>query len=176
MCCIMQCMHFPPPATCVVNTPPPPPPLRLRCGHTCAAGFIALNARLNVWRKRVLAPYGLRGRLVEGAAISAITSLLSFVLPLLVACQGCPVGEASCPRRDNSHSGNFVSFGCLPSNSSYNDLATLFFNTQDDAIRSLFSSKTKSEYTVRSGGSEGRWLWLSPVAMDPRHHACEVAT
>lgn len=32
----------------------------------------------------------------------------------------------------------------------YNDLATLFFNTQDDAIRALFSARTKSEFTVGS--------------------------
>lgn len=56
------------------------------CFVVCA-GFIALNARLNVWRKRVLGAWGTRGRLIEGALISAITSALSFMLPLLVACQ-----------------------------------------------------------------------------------------
>jgi chloride channel 7 len=65
--------------------------------------------------------------------------------------QPCPnEASAPCPRVDNSHSGNFVSFGCTRGWREYNDLATLFFNTQDDAIRNLFSSQTKSEYTVSS--------------------------
>lgn len=65
--------------------------------------------------------------------------------------QPCPnEASAPCPRVDNSHSGNFVSFGCTRGWSEYNDLATLFFNTQDDAIRNLFSSQTKAEYTVSS--------------------------
>ncbi|GFZ22058.1 chloride channel D [Actinidia rufa] len=32
----------------------------------------------------------------------------------------------------------------------YNDLATIFFNTQDDAIRNLFSAKTIHEYSAQS--------------------------
>jgi chloride channel 7 len=62
--------------------------------------------------------------------------------------QPCPpdAGE-DCPRTDNSHSGNFVSFNCAH-RPAYNDLATIFFNTQDDAIRNLFSSQTKNEYSV----------------------------
>jgi chloride channel 7 len=62
--------------------------------------------------------------------------------------QPCPfdAGE-DCPRTDNSHSGNFVSFNCAH-RPAYNDLATIFFNTQDDAIRNLFSSQTKNEYGV----------------------------
>nr|KYP67354.1 Chloride channel protein CLC-d [Cajanus cajan] len=32
----------------------------------------------------------------------------------------------------------------------YNDLATIFFNTQDDAIRNLFSAKTINEYSSQS--------------------------
>lgn len=51
----------------------------------------------------------------------------------------------NCPR--SSESGNYVNFGCrAPLH--YNGLATIFFNTQDDAIRNLFSAKTKQEYSV----------------------------
>ena len=42
--------------------------------------------------------------------------------------------------------GCWVQFLCGPHE--YNDLATLLFNTQDDAIRNLFSSKTFHEYSV----------------------------
>ncbi|GLC67770.1 hypothetical protein PLESTF_000605500 [Pleodorina starrii] len=120
-------------------------------GGLLGSGFIAMNARLSEWRKRNLAPLGRRGRLLEGLAISVLTSTLSFVVPLLVLCRDCPAGsEGVCPRTDNLHSGNFVKFGCshFAGRGRYNDLATLFFNTQDDAIRNLFSSKTKREYTV----------------------------
>jgi Voltage gated chloride channel len=40
-----------------------------------------------------------------------------------------------------------VSFGCAK-DGEYNDLATLFFNTQDDAIRNLFSTGTQQEYST----------------------------
>ncbi|KAG2496165.1 hypothetical protein HYH03_005767 [Edaphochlamys debaryana] len=120
-------------------------------GGLLGSGFSAINSRLARWRKKSLAPLGPRGRLLEGLAISCLTSTLSFVVPLMVVCTACPPGsEGSCPRTDNLHSGNFVKFGCrhVGGRGSYNDLATLFFNTQDDAIRNLFSSKTKREYTV----------------------------
>ena len=62
------------------------------------------------------------------------------------AVQPCPVDAMNCPRPSGSLSGNFVSFGCSR-HSEYNDLATLFFNTQDDAIRNLFSTGTTQEYS-----------------------------
>ena len=47
----------------------------------------------------------------------------------LLVTQPCPPDADNCPRLDNGHSGNFVSFGCAEPNE-YNDLATIFFNTQ----------------------------------------------
>lgn len=38
----------------------------------------------------------------------------------------------------------------LTTDKEYNDLATIFFNTQDDAIRNLFSAKTFHEYSAQS--------------------------
>mmetsp|Transcript_23545 Transcript_23545/g.51672 ORF Transcript_23545/g.51672 Transcript_23545/m.51672 type:complete len:861 (+) Transcript_23545:337-2919(+) len=119
-------------------------------GGLLGSSFITLNAKLNLLRKQHLTPHGVRGKMAEALLISLITSIVSFCLPLMVHCQACPADAASdgdCPRQDNSHSGNFVSFGCKYNNQ-YNDLATIFFNTQDDAIRNLFSSKTKQEYSV----------------------------
>ncbi|MEW5313527.1 MAG: hypothetical protein WDW38_005088 [Sanguina aurantia] len=117
-------------------------------GGLLGSAFIVLNARLAVWRKHTLSKYGRRGKVLEGLAISVLTSVVSFGLPLLFECQGCPIdaGE-SCPRKDDSHSGNFVTFGCRHPDE-YHGLGTLFFNTQDDAIRNLFSTKTKREYTI----------------------------
>ncbi len=47
-----------------------------------------------------------------------------------VCVQRCPASAgAACPRKVDAHMGNFVSFGCTRNNT-YNDLATLFFNTQ----------------------------------------------
>ncbi|MED6193837.1 hypothetical protein PIB30_118961 [Stylosanthes scabra] len=45
--------------------------------------------------------------------------------------------------------GNYVNFFCS-NDKEYNDLATIFFNTQDDAIRNLFSAKTMHEYSSQS--------------------------
>uniref|UniRef100_A0A383VWF9 Chloride channel protein n=1 Tax=Tetradesmus obliquus TaxID=3088 RepID=A0A383VWF9_TETOB len=118
-------------------------------GGLLGSCFNHLNALLAGWRKQRLLKYGPRGRLWEGLAAALLTSTVSFLLPMMVACQPCPpdAGE-DCPRTDNSHSGNFVSFNCYGARPAYNDLATIFFNTQDDAIRNLFSSQTKNEYGV----------------------------
>jgi chloride channel 7 len=63
--------------------------------------------------------------------------------------QECPVGVPDCPRSESSPSGNYVAFGCAREGQ-YNDLATLFYNTQDDAIRNLFSAGTPQEYSLWS--------------------------
>ena len=87
------------------------------------------------------------------AGCSCCLSLLKarIVRALVMKCatllQACPDGEEACPRADDSLAGNFVSFGCRGTKE-YNDLATLFFNTQDDAIRNLFSTGTTQEYST----------------------------
>ncbi|GAX72881.1 hypothetical protein CEUSTIGMA_g336.t1 [Chlamydomonas eustigma] len=117
-------------------------------GGLLGSSFITLNAKLATWRKTKVVPrWGVRGKICEAVLVSLLTSIVSFGLPFMVPCQPCPLDTSTCPRLDNSHSGNFVSFGCRSKNQ-YNDLATIFFNTQDDAIRNLFSSQTKREYTV----------------------------
>lgn len=72
---------------------------------------------------------------MEACAVALLTSLCSFCLPLLTACTPCPDPEkfpdVECPRHD-TYFGNFVSFNCA-SGAEYNDLATLFFNTQVSA-------------------------------------------
>ncbi|KAF5829363.1 putative chloride channel protein CLC-d [Dunaliella salina] len=119
-------------------------------GGLLGSSFIAINAKLTVWRKENVSKLGARAKIAEALLVSILTSAVSFLLPLIFSCQQCPTPEGvDCPRQQHLHSGNFVAFNCEGSNQ-YSDLATLFFNTQDDAIRNLFSSKTKREYTVSS--------------------------
>ena len=53
-----------------------------------------------------------------------------------------------CPRRDNSRSGNFVSFGCNYRDE-YNSLATIFFNTQ--ASRQSMAGQARGEQRMMAG-------------------------
>ncbi|XP_077231549.1 chloride channel C isoform X2 [Tasmannia lanceolata] len=77
--------------------------------------------------------------------ISIITSCCSYGLPWLAKCTPCPTNlKEQCPTIGRS--GNFKNFQCQPGH--YNDLASLFLNTNDDAIRNLFSSGTESEFYI----------------------------
>jgi chloride channel 7 len=83
--------------------------------------------------------------------VAFITSVCSFGLPWLATCQPCPAtleipGEMKCPTYGRT--GNFKSFNC-PANM-YNDLAGLFFNTNDDTVRNLFSKGTNGEFQFSS--------------------------
>ncbi|KAL9223958.1 hypothetical protein vseg_000039 [Gypsophila vaccaria] len=82
-------------------------------------------------------------QILLACSISIFTSCLLFGLPWLATCQPCPAGSSeACPTIDQS--GNFKKFQCSPSH--YNDLASLFFNTNDDAISNLFRHNTDSEF------------------------------
>ncbi|XP_078440813.1 chloride channel C [Wolffia australiana] len=73
--------------------------------------------------------------------ISLLTSCCAYGLPWLAPCSPCPDGhEDRCP--STGISGKFKSFHCPPGQ--YNDLATLFLTTNDDAIRHLFSPSSSS--------------------------------
>ncbi|CAN4110768.1 unnamed protein product [Withania somnifera] len=75
--------------------------------------------------------------------ISILTSLCSYGLPWFASCTPCPVGlEEKCPTAGRS--GNYKNFQCPAGY--YNDLASLFMNTNDDAIRNLFRSDNSSEF------------------------------
>lgn len=80
-------------------------------------------------------------------AISLLTSCCSFGLPWLAKCISCPTDlTVSCPTVGES--GNYKGFQCPAGY--YNDLASLFLNTNDDAIRNLFSTSTKNEFHISS--------------------------
>ncbi|KAF7820598.1 chloride channel protein CLC-c-like isoform X1 [Senna tora] len=80
-------------------------------------------------------------------AIALLTSCCSFGLPWFAKCLPCPADSTvSCPT--DHKSGNYKSFQCPPGY--YNDLASLFQTTNDDAIRNLFSPRTTKEFNISS--------------------------
>ncbi|KAL9259697.1 putative chloride channel-like protein [Drosera capensis] len=86
---------------------------------------------------------GLFFKIFLACSISLFTSCLLFGLPWLASCQACPTDSKEvCPTIGRS--GNYKKFQCAEGN--YNDLASLIFNTNDDAIRNLFSGNTDSEF------------------------------
>ncbi|KAG0554790.1 hypothetical protein KC19_12G119300 [Ceratodon purpureus] len=121
-------------------------------GGLLGALFNQLTVWISSWRRNVLHRKGNRVKIIEVLLVSLITSMLSFGLPMMTSCKQCPdpvkYPGVVCPRPSGSY-GNYVNFFCSNENQ-YNDLATIFFNTQDDAIRNLFSTNTPHEYTTRS--------------------------
>lgn len=79
--------------------------------------------------------------------VAILTSCCYYILPWFVKCIPCPADSSvSCPTTDES--GNYKAFHCPPGH--YNDLASLFLNTNDDAIRNLFSTSTRQEFHIMS--------------------------
>lgn len=121
-------------------------------GGLLGALFNQLTLYITHWRRNYLHRRGNRVKIIEACIISVITSVISFGLPLFKKCTPCPEVDATssieCPRAPGMY-GNYVNFYCGNKNE-YNDLATLFFNTQDDAIRNLFSAKTIHEFSAQS--------------------------
>ncbi|TVU36319.1 hypothetical protein EJB05_18250 [Eragrostis curvula] len=110
-----------------------------------------LGALFNYLVDRILRVYGLlnekgaRYKIVLTVAISVITSCCSFGLPWLETCVPCPAELAdTCP--SIGRSGNYKKFQCP--DGQYNAMASLFLNTNDDAIRNLFSAGTDGEFGV----------------------------
>ncbi|XP_048128175.1 chloride channel protein CLC-c isoform X2 [Rhodamnia argentea] len=78
-------------------------------------------------------------------SISFLTSCCSYGLPWILQCIPCPAhSEEECPTIGRS--GSYKNFQCPPNH--YNDLASLFLTTNDDAIRSLFSSSSEKEFQI----------------------------
>lgn len=83
-------------------------------------------------------------KLLLACTLSFLTSCCCFGLPWLANCTPCPKGKLpeECPTVGRS--GNYKQFHCPAGH--YNDLASLVFNTNDDAIRNLFSSGTPNVF------------------------------
>ncbi|XP_008457165.1 putative chloride channel-like protein CLC-g [Cucumis melo] len=90
---------------------------------------------------------GIIYKILLACTVSIFTSFLLFGLPWFASCQPCPSSAREiCPTIGRS--GNFKKFQCAPDH--YNDLASLIFNTNDDAIKNLFSKDTDSEFQLSS--------------------------
>ncbi|CAL9054409.1 chloride channel protein CLC-c-like isoform X2 [Musa acuminata AAA Group] len=107
------------------------------------------GALFNYLLDRILRTYsfinekGAPFKILLTVAISILTSCCSYGLPWLASCTPCPAHlQEQCPTIGRS--GNFKNFQCPPGH--YNDLASLFLNTNDDAIRNLFSAGTDNEF------------------------------
>ena len=105
-------------------------------------------------------------RIAEACAIAALTSAIRFGLPLIAPCLKCPTSEGGgsgtaalgeCPSA--SPLGPYKRFGC--SDGHYNDLASLLFATNEDAVRHLFNSGTEYTFTYVHC-----WLKLSFLCVD----------
>ncbi|XP_047943638.1 putative chloride channel-like protein CLC-g isoform X2 [Salvia hispanica] len=103
------------------------------------------NCLLNTVLKtyNVINKKGVALRILLACSLSIFTSCVLFGLPWLASCRPCP-SDPSEPCPTIGRSGNYKKFQCPPGY--YNDLASLFFNTNDDAIKNLFSKGTDSEF------------------------------
>nr|GEW30668.1 chloride channel protein CLC-c-like [Tanacetum cinerariifolium] len=83
-------------------------------------------------------------RVILVIIISLLTSCCAFGIPWFTTCVLCPIGLDADQCSTIGRSGNYKRFHCPPNH--YNDLASLILNTNDDAIRSLFSSVNENEF------------------------------
>ncbi|XP_022999860.1 chloride channel protein CLC-d-like isoform X3 [Cucurbita maxima] len=101
-------------------------------GGLLGALFNQLTLYMTYWRRNHLHKNGNGVKIIEVGLISVLTSIISFGLPLLRQCTPCPKPDPElgneCPRPPGMY-GNYVNFYCSKDNE-YNDLATIFFNTQ----------------------------------------------
>ncbi|EEE59743.1 hypothetical protein OsJ_12209 [Oryza sativa Japonica Group] len=107
-----------------------------KCGHFGSGGFIIwdISGGQEDYSYQELLPMAIIG--VIGGLLGALFNQLTLYITKW--------------RRTYLHKkGKRVKFYCSKDNE-YNDLATIFFNTQDDAIRNLFSAKTFHEYSAQS--------------------------
>lgn len=86
-------------------------------------------------------------RVVLVIVISFLTTCCAFGLPWFAKCTPCPTDSiAKCPTVGEI--GHYKNFQCPPGH--YNDLASLFLTTNDDAIRNLFSTTIIREFQIPS--------------------------
>ncbi|KAK6912987.1 CBS domain [Dillenia turbinata] len=81
-------------------------------------------------------------KLLLSLTVSLFTSACLYGLPFLSPCTKCDASQSDCPTTETT--GNFKQFNCQ--DGYYNDLATLLFTTNDDAVRNIFSTNTPNEF------------------------------
>lgn len=87
-------------------------------------------------------------KLLLSLSVSIFTSVCLYGLPFLASCRPCDSAITDSPCPSTGLAGNFKQFNC-PSGY-YNDLATLLLTTNDDAVRSIFSINTGTEFNTLS--------------------------
>lgn len=109
-----------------------------------------LGSLYNYFLHKVLRVYSLineKGKLAKillSLSVSLFTSVCMYGLPFLVSCTKCDSSLPSSVCPTTGRTGNFKRFNCP--DGYYNDLASLLFSTNDDAVRNIFSTNTPREF------------------------------
>ena len=92
-------------------------------------------------------PYCRRGKLAKillSLSVSIFTSVCMYGLPFFVSCTKCDPSLPSSHCSTTGRTGNYKRFNCPEGY--YNDLGSLLFSTNDDAVRNIFSTNTAGEF------------------------------
>ncbi|KMT16976.1 hypothetical protein BVRB_2g041820 [Beta vulgaris subsp. vulgaris] len=109
-----------------------------------------LGSLYNYVLHKVLRLYSLineRGKLAKillSLTVSVFTSVCLYGLPFFVSCTECDPSLSNSECSTTGRTGNYKRFNCPTGY--YNDLASLFFSTNDDAVRNIFSTNTPGEF------------------------------
>ncbi|XP_010678326.1 chloride channel protein CLC-b isoform X2 [Beta vulgaris subsp. vulgaris] len=109
-----------------------------------------LGSLYNYVLHKVLRLYSLineKGKLAKillSLAVSVFTSVSLYSLPFLVSCTKCDPSLPNSGCSTTGRIGNFKRFNCPKGY--YNDLASLLFSTNIDAVRNIFSTNTPGEF------------------------------
>uniref|UniRef100_A0A803LCB5 Chloride channel protein n=1 Tax=Chenopodium quinoa TaxID=63459 RepID=A0A803LCB5_CHEQI len=109
-----------------------------------------LGSLYNYALHKVLRLYNLineRGKLAKillSLTVSVFTSVCMYGLPFLVSCTECDPSLSNFDCSTTGRTGNYKRFNCPKGY--YNDLASLLFSTNDDAVRNIFSTNTPGEF------------------------------
>ncbi|CAK9175124.1 unnamed protein product [Ilex paraguariensis] len=87
-------------------------------------------------------------KILLSLSVSLFTSACLYGLPFLASCRPCDSSFPESPCPTTGRVGNFKQFNCP--NGYYNDLATILFTTNDDAVRNVFSTNTPTEFHIFS--------------------------
>ncbi|CAO2816126.1 unnamed protein product [Amaranthus hypochondriacus] len=109
-----------------------------------------LGSLYNYVLHKVLRLYSLineRGKLAKillSLSVSIFTSVCMYGLPFFVSCTKCDPSLPSSHCSTTGRTGNYKRFNCPEGY--YNDLGSLLFSTNDDAVRNIFSTNTAGEF------------------------------
>ncbi|KAH9616502.1 hypothetical protein KSS87_009375 [Heliosperma pusillum] len=109
-----------------------------------------LGSLYNYLLHKVLRLYNLineKGKLAKillSLTVSIFTSVCMYGLPFLVNCTKCDPSISNATCSTTGRTGNFKRFNCPEGY--YNDLGSLLFSTNDDAVRNIFSTNTPGEF------------------------------